>query len=249
MTRAKQTALLVDRLLLEGGSLLLRVEGEVIAERWLRPIAPGSGPARAEQRVFAQDVVPGPVVSFDTLLDALRIMDVKWAGVVVPPADDTDRALLEPGSDTVNSLPSSAWLGSALRRDLAVARRLDAALVATPAFGRLLFPEDEMVPRPRAIVSPDPSQLTWEQLVELRDHGSTWAARRLMREILELHRPSDPEPMLTTVDVLADDISGLLSDAFDAVAVDATELIVTRLAAAWLRGGSVPTFVMETHPA
>jgi len=249
-TRAKQSALLFERLLLEGGSLLLRLEGDGVAERWLRPLAPGSGPLRAHERVGLEESASGPVVSFDALLDSLRVMDVDWAGVVVPPAEDPTRTLVAAGPEGTVATPSSTWLGSALQRDLGVARRLDAALTPTPVFAPLIFPETQAAPLTRAIVSPDPSRLVWEDVIRLRDHGSVFAARRLMREIMALHDPDDPDAMLSTFDVLADDIGGLLSDALGSIEADTEGLIVTRIAtmpAGAGTGGGAPVIVMETH--
>ncbi len=83
-TRAKQGALLFDRLLFEGGALDLRLDGTAVVERWLRPLPPGAGPVRIWER-FNEDRPPGgPVVSFDGVLETLRVLDVDWAGVVVP---------------------------------------------------------------------------------------------------------------------------------------------------------------------
>lgn len=241
-TRAKQSAFLFERLLLEGGSLVLQLDGNDVAERWLRPLAPGSGPMRAHERSSLR-AASGPVVSFDALLDSLRVMDVDWAGVVIPPVDDVRPNLVRAGAHS--STPSSGWLSSALRRDLGIARRLGAALTATPVFAPLIFGEEE-APLPRAIVSPDPSNLSWEDVTRVRDHGSARAARRLMLEILALYDPEDPGAMLITFDVLAEDIEALLSDALDSVDVSTSDLVVTRLAAT--DAGS-PVLVMERHTA
>ena len=246
-TRAKQSALLFDRLLLEGGSLVLQLEGDSVAERWLRPLAPGSGPLRAWERMPGDQSPGGPIVSFDTLLDSLRLMEVDWAGVVVPPADEAERAFIPVGAGRT---PSSDWLGSALHRDLSVARRLGAALAPTPVFAPLIFPEPDGDPMTRAIVSPDPARLSWEDVLRLRDHGSVRAARRLMLEIMALHKPNDPDAMLSTLDVLAEDIGGLLSDALATVETDPSSLIVTRVAASPLDGVTnegEPIILMETH--
>ena len=250
-TRAKQGALLFDRLLLEGGSLVLELEGDTVAERWLRPLAPGSGPLRAWERVLGADSAPGPVVSFDTLLDALRVMDVDWAGVVVPSPEDSIRTLVVTGAGGVGNTPASAWLGSALQRDLGVARRLGAALAPTPLFAPLIS-HDESVGTVRAIVSPDPARLSWEDILLLRDHGSVRAARRLMLEILALHKPDDPGAMLSTFDVLAEDIGSLLSDALEDLETATSALIVTRVAVPPVddvTGEAEPVILMETHAA
>ena len=246
-TRAKQSAFLFDRLLLEGGSLVLQLEGDSVAERWLRPLAPGSGPLRAWERMPGDQSPGGPIVSFDTLLDSLRLMEVDWAGVVVPPADEAERAFIPAGAGRT---PSSDWLGSALHRDLSVARRLGAALAPTPVFAPLIFPEPDGGPMTRAIVSPDPARLSWEDVLRLRDHGSVRAARRLMLEIMALHKPNDPDAMLSTLDVLSEDIGGLLSDALATVETDPSSLIVTRVAAPPLDGVTnegEPIILMETH--
>lgn len=245
-TRARQSALLFDRLLLEGGSLALQIEEDRVEERWLRPLAPGSGPLRAWERLPGADQPTGPVVSFDTLLESLRVMDVDWAGVVVPPMDDSMRTLAPVAGRT----PSSGWLGSALQRDLGVARRLGATLTPAPVFAPLIFPEPDSDRITRAIVSPDPARLSWEDVLLLRKHGSVRAARRLMLEIIALHNPDDSEAMFSTLDVLADDIGGLLSDAFESVETETGGLIVTRVAAAPVDGSSgdgEPVILMETH--
>lgn len=249
-TGAKQSALLFDRLLLEGGSLVLELDGDEVAERWLRPLAPGSGPLRAAERGPGDGCGPGPVVSFDTLLESLRVMDVDWAGVVVPPPGEARRTRVPAGEQGAGRTPSSAWLGSALHRDLGVARRLGAALTPTPIFAPLICPETSGVPMTRAIVSPDPARLAWEDVLSLRDEGSVRAARRLMGEILALHKPDDPDAMLSTLDVLAADIGGLLADALGSIESDSGSLIVTRVAASPVNGAPgerEPVVLMETH--
>lgn len=249
-TRAKQSALLFDRLLFEGGSLALQLAGDDVAERWLRPLAPGSGPLRAWERGPGNSQMAGPVVSFDPLLDSLRVMDVDWAGVVVLPPEGAARALVPAGGEAGGRIPSSAWLGKALQRDLGVARRLGAVLMPTPVFAPLIFPEAESALVTRAIVSPDPARLSWEALLRLRDDGSVRAARRLMLEVLALHQPEHPEAMLSTFDVLAEDIGGLLSEALESVETQSSGLIVTRIAAPPNHGDTregEPVIVMETH--
>ncbi|MEO8687740.1 MAG: hypothetical protein ABI611_05925 [Solirubrobacteraceae bacterium] len=251
-TRAKQAALLFERLLLEGGSLVLQLERESISERWLRPLTPGSGPLRAWERLPGEHRPAGPVVSFDTLLESLRVMDVDWAGVVVPPPDDATRTFVPAGPAERGRTSSSGWLDSALNRDLNAARSLGATLAPTPVFAPLVLPEGANARMTRAIVSPDPTRLPWEDLLKLRDHGSVRAARRLMLEIMALSKPDDPDAMLSTLDVLAADIGGLLSDALESVATETSGLIVTRVAAPPVNavvGAGEPVILMETHSA
>lgn len=247
-TRAKQGSLLFDRLLFEGGSLDLRVEGTAVVERWLRPLPPGAGPLRVAERLADDRVPGGPVVSFDALLETLRVLDVDWVGVVVPPPDAEAQALAPAIGDPSDRVASSSWLGVALDRDLAVARQLESTLVAAPFFSTLIFPDEDPPPLARGVVSPDLSALSWEDVLALREHSSVRAVRRLMREITALADLKDPEPMLHTFDVLAEDISVLLSDAIEPLAGELTRLIVTRLAVPHGDTGPGPPLVLiESH--
>ncbi len=69
-----------------------------------------------------------------------------------------------------------------------------------------------------------------------------------MREITALTDPEDPGPMLSTFDVLAEDIESLLADGLDPLVGTTKQLIVTRLAVPPGAAGSGPPLVlMESH--
>ena len=73
-----------------------------------------------------------------------------------------------------------------------------------------------------------------------------------MREILALHKPDDPGAMLSTFDVLSEDIGSLLSDALTDVEAATSGLIVTRVAVPPVddvTGEAEPVVLMETHAA
>jgi hypothetical protein len=226
--RAKTASLLFDRLLFEIGRLGVEVRPARVGET---PMRHGT---RHELDASAQC---GAIVDHAAILGELRAADADWAGVVHCFA----------GGASPPSLDWSAWLAWALDHELAAASSVEAALSVSGLFAAPLEAR-EPAATTRAIVAPDAGACTWAEVAELRAHPQVRAARRLLREVMDLGTAGRRNAMIRTFDAVADDIGELLEAAVGAVHGTPRRLVTVRILDTQGRHGAwVPCVVIEAH--
>ena len=235
--RAKQSALLFDRVLFQAGSIALAVDGAHVDERRMRPARPGE--LARPQSVPEVNSAAGfcALLSYDGILESLRIHEAEWAGVVAPTTGCADNGEVPDWPD---------WLQWALAGDVRAASGIHAVAVTSAFMAPRAEASEESRLAAQGVVSPDVSYLSWEQIVRLREHGSIRAARRLLHEALEL-RFTDGDAMLSTIDVLAQDVGDLVSAAVDEMTPCVPNLLVTRLAICGRSPSATPVMAIEAH--